>query len=79
MFEKKNSKKRGSREKKKKRRKKDECVFLLLVFFISAGKKKIVSFTQHTDIKYHIPLVFHFLSHERKHTHTYIFLLVSYK
>jgi len=78
MFEKKNSK-RARVKKKRKERKKDECFFLL--FSPSQKKNLIHSHKTHRDIKYQIPLVIHFLSHERKHTHIYIyiFIIIIYK
>ena len=49
------------------------CFF---AFVFSLAKKKFVSFTQHTDIKYQIPHHHSFVA--RKKTHTYIYLLLSY-
>ena len=69
MFEKKNSK--GAPEKKKRKEKRRECFF---AFVFSLAKKKFVSFTQHTDIKYQIPRHSFFVA--RKKTHIYIFIII---
>ena len=73
LFEKKNSKRaRACRVKKRKKKKKRRVCFCFC--FLPRKKKKFFTHTKHTDIKYQIPLVIHFLSHERKHTHIYIYI-----
>ena len=69
LLEKKNSKK-AQMKKKRKERKKDECVFCL---FFSLAKKKIVSFTQHTQTS-NIKLLVIFI--RRTKDTLYIFIII---
>ena len=67
------SKSQETYSKKEKEKKTSVCVFLLLFSSFLQAKKKFVSFTKHTDIKYQIPHHHSFVARERKHTHIYIY------